>query len=213
MALTTVRTSQKHKLNTPNKQQIAPNNFMFTILATFGGVMLGVLASLGVMRADMHSQFAAETASLNHQMVRLADANVAAGGQFGQCSAPAGSAGQSSAVTAAASVGNSSSQPNGMSGGSGANGPTFVHKLVSGVFANDTAAISNTGADSNNQVSFENSVQTTVTNTNNLSLNSSNSQTAVSGDAYSSRNTAAGPVATGSAQNSSIVDLTYNVTN
>lgn len=73
--------------------------------------------------------------------------------------------------------------------------------------------ISNTGPDSRNLTRFTLENKTTVRNTNNVSVNNNNRQTASSGDASVSHNTTGGDATTGDASNSNSTTLELNVTN
>ncbi len=89
----------------------------------------------------------------------------------------------------------------------------MVSKLVSGVFAHDTATVSDTGPNSTNDVTFHNTNTTTVTNTNTLNVTDINPQAADSGNAGVSHNTTGGSATTGVASNTSDNSFTYNVNN
>lgn len=77
----------------------------------------------------------------------------------------------------------------------------------------DGASIGLTGAESDNMISSRNSVRTTVNTHNDVSFTSNNSQTAVSGNASSNRNTTGGSVMTGDATNISTVMVDLDLSN
>lgn len=73
--------------------------------------------------------------------------------------------------------------------------------------------ISNTGYNSVNVVKSSTSNSTVVRNTNEISVNTNNNQTAISGDAHAAENTTVGNVSTGNASNTSSDTFVLNVKN
>lgn len=79
--------------------------------------------------------------------------------------------------------------------------------------SSDDASIENTGPDSSNVISSDNSVRTEVRNDNEVQITNNNSQTAVTGDASASRNTTVGSVQSGDAMNTSTAKFEVSVSN
>lgn len=79
--------------------------------------------------------------------------------------------------------------------------------------SSSTGHISNTGADSRNQVKYEHRTDVDVNNTNDVYISNSNEQTAKSGDAAVLYNTTGGSASTGSVSNTSSSSFTVRVTN
>lgn len=201
--------SQVETANTPNynKQQTPLKNNAFTMLASFTGVVFGVLGSLGFVTSYLHTQLADQTAALNRSLgMRNADLT----SQCTGTSSPAGAgAGGASVQTASAST---PGKGGGGGAGQGAGGNTFVHKLVNGVLTSN-GTISNTGQGSTNTVSSNLTATTTVTNTNTLTATNNNPQVAVSGSATSNNNTTGGAANSGDSDNNSSTTFSYTVNN
>lgn len=77
----------------------------------------------------------------------------------------------------------------------------------------DSAVITMTGPSSNNQVFLNRTNALTVTNNNNIPVNTVNTQTAVSGSANVSGNTFGGSAITGNASNTNNTSVSVNVAN
>jgi hypothetical protein len=75
------------------------------------------------------------------------------------------------------------------------------------------ASIENTGPESDNEVSVESDLDIDIENHSSLSVVSSNTQTATSGDAEVHGNTTGGDAITGDASNESSTSITFEVTN
>ncbi len=227
--------SQKEKANTSNqhKQLSLLKNNLYTMIAAFSGVALGVLATFGYMSSYLHSQLASQTAAINHQIVsmRPADLTSAQAGLTSNtganiCAAPLGS------TVATAAAGNifasagqltpaqsttttSTTTPSTPSAPVTPAGPTttFVSKLVSGILAPENLTISNTGTSSKNTITASNQVETTLSNTNDINLSTSNSQTSSSGSATTTQNTTGGSATSGSSTNNNSTSMSVDVNN
>jgi hypothetical protein len=192
------------------------SSFLFTVVATFAGVLVGVLAALSIVKSDVTAQVSAATSKLNNQFTTAADVadSSTISNSSTQCPVPAGS---TTSTAPAAAVTTAASAPTiGKGGGNSTNpapAPTFVHKLVSGTFTNDTGTITNTGPDSSNSVTFDNTNKTTVTNNNNFNLTNTTSQSSDSGSAKVVNNTTGGEAITGDATNNSSTAVEYRVSN
>lgn len=186
------------------------NSNLFTFVATLSGVVVGVMASLAMVGPMVHSEVASATNAATRTIsTRPADlltdcsTGVGGGGAAGNAAHQFGSV-----------LGASSFLPNNTPGGNGGGGTTFVHKLVSGIWATNTATISGNGADSTNKVVTVNKNTTTISNDNDIHLTNNNPQTATSGDAKSYENTDSNANATsGTASNTSDSSMNVSVTN
>ena len=79
--------------------------------------------------------------------------------------------------------------------------------MGAGNVGDNNAEIHDTGADSKNEVKFENNYKLDVNSTNTTSVSVNNSQNANSGDATSSKNTNGGGASTGNASNKATTSL------
>lgn len=79
--------------------------------------------------------------------------------------------------------------------------------------SDDEATIDNTGPDSTNEVTFNDSSSVTLQNNNSVSVSNSVSQNATSGDATVHHNTTGGGATSGSVRNTSTSEFTLSVTN
>lgn len=186
---------------------------LFTFVAALAGVAVGVVATLALVTPMVKSQFADASQKLSSQLAAMAPAATmmscaqpSAGGGMTASGAPAV---QTASVTQSTIPNMPSTPPTGGKGG----GNTFVTKLVSGIWSNNTATLKNTGPYSTNDVSFSNTNTTTVSNTNDVKVTNDNPQFAKSGDATVSNNTTGGNATSGAATNTSDTDMTVNITN
>lgn len=211
MATTDNRARQTKITNTqpqPNKKLQLRSN-LFTFVAAFTGVAVGVFASLAMVAPMIRSEFATQSQKLSQQLLSAAPAAAT----LSACTVPADETGSTAGSGAAAVQTATAVKPGGGAGGGSSTSTVFVHKLVSGIWAKDTATISNTGTDSENEVSFTNTNTTTVSNDNDLSATNNNPQYAQSGNASASHNTTAGQTASGTATNDSDMNVTFKVVN
>lgn len=91
-------------------------------------------------------------------------------------------------------------------------GAFFGVILLSGT-AMAQSSISNTGPDSRNTITHNNSCNSNVRNNNNVNVSNSNSQNSSSGNVNNSRNTSSGSSSSGNASNSSSSSTTMNISN
>ena len=175
---------------------IALKGHVYTMLAAFAGVVLGVLGSMGFVSNMLQSQFAAQNAALDKRIVATAPASDV-NSCYGTSSA-SGGAGKSADKMAVAAPHEQAGgkgadeQPAGGKGGD-AHAP-FVNQLISG-------SISNTGPNSSNSINATNNFNYTAVNNNNVGVTNSNTQTSTSGSSSVSNNTNAGSAQSGNADN------------
>lgn len=81
------------------------------------------------------------------------------------------------------------------------------------VMAPNSTSINVTGPNSNNQVSYNNSYSSVVTNVNTVSVTNTNSQNGSSGSANVSNNTTGGSAVSGSVSNTSTFSTTSSISN
>ena len=223
--------SQKEKANTPNhhKQLTLLRNNVYTMIAAFSGVALGVMATFGYMSSYLHSQLASQTAAITHKIVSmrpadLTSAQIAAltpNDYANICAVPSttavasagsgifASAGKLTPATTPTTPTTTPTTPSTPVGPT----TTFVSKLVSGIFGPENLSISNTGTSSKNVINASNEVKTTVSNENDINISTSNNQTSNTGSASSTQNTTAGSSTSGSATNNNSTSMTLNVNN
>lgn len=79
--------------------------------------------------------------------------------------------------------------------------------------ADHEGMISNTGPDSDNEITFDNTLDVTVTNNNTVNVVNSVNQTATSGDVEVTRNTTAGGASSGNVSNSSTTEFMFEISN
>lgn len=153
------------------------------------------------VRTDLNNTNNLGVKSSNPQYAQSGNVNSDRNTNGGQAST--GRANNSSTMAVAASVDNS-----------GSNGTSMGAGNLGGMQGQGSdASINTTGADSNNTISSRSTVRTTVNNTNNVDVQSNNSQTAVSGSANVSKNTSAGSATTGDATNNSTTTVDLNFKN
>lgn len=194
---------------TNSNKHVSPlKNNAFTMLASFTGVVFGVLGSLGFVTSYLHSALANQTAALNRTLsVRNADLT----SQCVSSSSAATSGGSGAGVQTASAVTPGMGAGGGAGSGAGG-GNSFVHQLTNGVLTS-TGTISNTGQGSSNQVNSTLNANMTVHNENNLSATNNNPQVATSGSAQSNQNTTGGSADSGDSGNSSSSSFSYTVNN
>lgn len=196
---------------TYNKHPQIHNNLL-TFSAAFMGVVIGVVAAFAVIMPMVRSEFAAQSKQLSQKLVSMVPASTTLSScvQPGNGSTTSGGSGGGQVLGASAMM-PPAGQPNEQ--GQQGSGPTFVSKLVSGVFATTTGTISDTGPNSVNKITTTNTNTTTVTNDNNISVSNNNEQSANSGNASVKENTTAGAATTGNAANSNTSATTVNINN
>lgn len=181
-------------------------------LATFGaivsGVIVGVLASLSMMSSAIKEQVAAATESTGHTVAMVPVATTT-----GTCSVPTLVSNQASLGGGAGAGQVAAVAPAGGRGGDSSGGNTWVRNFVGGVFATNTATISNTGSGSMNVAKTTNQNTTTVKNNNHVNVVNDNPQTASSGNASTENNTSAGNTESGLASNTSRSEYDVTITN
>lgn len=137
----------------------------------------------------------------NPQTAYSGDANVNCNDDVNGVST--GTASNDSQVQADVNIDNSSSTSSALSGGQGGGSDWSAPE----------ASITDSGRDSNNQISYQNRVTTNVTNDNTVKVTNNNSQTAMSGDANVNNNDDVRNVTTGDATNTSSATFSVNITN
>jgi hypothetical protein len=197
------------KTQNPNPTQRINNVFIFG--TTLAGVVVGVVASLAMTGPMLRSQIASATNGNRLVYAKNADATF-------PCGTTSGLGGNSGSVLGAFTAAGTTPAEAGVGaggGGQGGGGNTFVHKLVSGVFATTTATISGNGAESTNTVTTINKNKTVINNDNDVTLTNNNSQTAPSGDANTDHNVSGSGTSatTGTAENTSDTDMKVNIVN
>jgi hypothetical protein len=196
------------KIQNPNPSTRINNVFIFG--STLAGVIVGVVASLAMTGPMLRNQIAGATNGSHVIAARNADATF-------PCGTVSGGAGGGGSVLGAFTAANAPSEigAGGGGGGQGGGGNTFVHKLVSGVFATTTATISGNGAESTNTATTINKNKTVIHNDNDVTLTNNNQQTATSGDADTDHNVSGSGTSatTGTAENTSDTDMKVNIVN
>ena len=178
----------------------------FTFAAVSLGVMVGVVSAMSLVMPMARTALASDVSGIG----RTIQFKTAADTLTGSCTAPTTGAssntGSSQSSAGTTPVVSSFVKPQ---------GPTnlLTSKIVSGIFGNQTAAISNTGPGSTNKVITDNQVTTTVTNTNDVAVSNSNNQSANSGSATTKNNTTGGSSTTGASTNTNSTDYTFNINN
>lgn len=176
-------------------------------VAAVAGVAAGVVASLAVVMPMVRAEFSAQNRLLDQKSVAVAPVD-----DLQACV----SGGAGAGIAAPRVLGASASLPSGGQGSAvvpPSGSQTFVTKLVQGTFQKNTAAIENTGPNSENKVIESNVSTTTVTNTNDIAVTNTNKQEAASGSASVTGNTTGGSAVTGDASNANDTNLKINITN
>lgn len=114
-------------------------------------------------------------------------------------SATSGAAANANSLSASVTLNNAASSAAGGAGGSAG--------------GSNTGTINNTGPDSKNVVRANTSVNTTVSNDNDINVSSYNHQAAESGDATVAGNTTGGSATSGAATNTNSSTMNFNVSN
>jgi hypothetical protein len=217
-----VRTRKaKNRSTSNNKKTLKPlTNHLYTLVAAFVGVALGVAGSAGFLSSTIHSQMMADTATLRSQLLSIRPAaasytSATTGTSLNNACVVPSSVTTPTSVPSITTASITSTTPTSSTTPQTPAAPTytFVHKLVSGVFNKEEATLSNTGPESTNNVSFTNTVNTEVTNTNTLNIENNNAQSSESGSSSSKANTGSGQVTSGSSNNSSSTDFNVSVSN
>ncbi|MDB5169705.1 MAG: hypothetical protein JWN82_101 [Candidatus Saccharibacteria bacterium] len=204
-----------NKSDSATKTPKIQSNNLVTFGATLSGIVVGVVTAMAMMGPMLHDQLASATKDL-HRTIATAPASVTSA-----CVVPSdglGSSANSRLVSTA-----QQSMPEGGRGGDGtpnspstpssSGGKTWVHNFVGGVWAKNTATISNTGSDSNNVIKTTNRNTTVVSNHNNVDVTNNNHQSANSGDVESENNTTAGEASSGTASNTSRSEYEVTINN
>lgn len=187
---------------------------VFTMLAAFAGVVLGVLGSMGFVSNMLQSQFAAQNAQLGKQLVSVSPASdVNACAVPSSSSASAGGRGGDEAVATAGPSGASSETGGkgadqgggGNGGGRGADVP-FVNQMISG-------SLTNTGPDSTNTINASNNFSYKEVNNSDVKVTNDNHQRASSGDATVSGNANGGSAGSGQASNQNSSSTSVSIEN
>ncbi|MGH7142065.1 MAG: hypothetical protein ACREF5_01150 [Candidatus Saccharimonadales bacterium] len=186
-----------------NKKPILGSS-LFTFVTAFMGVVIGVGASLAVVMPMVHSEFADQSRALSQKIVAMAPA-----ADTLSCVQPSTTASTGQVLGASTIAATYTAPKNHPS----ASSTVFVSKLVSGVFANTTGTISNTGPNSKNVIATTNINKTTVTNDNNIVVSNSNHQSANSGNASVQNNTTAGAANSGNTSNDNDTSTTVDINN
>lgn len=179
-------------------------------LAGFAGATSG---SIGTTGPDSNNEIKHESTSRvevkNHNKLHLMNQNEqeASSGEaktHGNTTggdAESGSAANMNALDATVEVDNSGSAAGLVGNGMGSGG------------SNNSATISNTGPDSNNEVKIETKSYVDVSNKNDVHVSNTNEQSAYSGDAKVTHNTTGGSATTGAVSNSNSSSFTVRLTN
>ncbi|HUD06788.1 MAG TPA: hypothetical protein VMR34_02775 [Candidatus Saccharimonadales bacterium] len=188
---------------------------LFNLMWVGSGILVGVIASLSVVLPSIKSDLATDVGSLASKNVLIRPVDDALT-TSGVCTTPSGVSGPStpgstSSTSPAAQAVTAALSPSGSS--TSAPGTQLVSKLVSGIFANESGSISNTGPGSTNKIAETNTNTTTVTNTNDIDVSSNNSQSGQSGSSNVSGNTTGGNATSGGLTNSNSDDYTFNINN
>ncbi len=212
---------EKSKALNTNKIILPLRNHVYTVVAAFIGVAMGVAGSVGFLTSAIHSQMAADTAALRNQLTSIR----AAGYTYGLSSASNPLTCVEPSTTTAAAVTTSitppSTQPTMPPTPQTTTTPpstpstpqTFIHKIISGVLNKQVANLSNTGPNSYNKIEQSNTVTTSVSNTNDVNLVNNNSQSTSSGSSKVIENTTGGTASTGAATNNSNTRFDLSISN
>jgi hypothetical protein len=189
---------------------LAFKGHVYTMMAAFAGVVLGVLGSMGFVSNMLQSQFAAQNAAMEKRLVAVAPASDMTACYGTSAASTTGDVGGKGAEVAAAEPhhevggkGADTSTP--ATGGKGADMP-FVNQMING-------SITNTGPDSHNTINASNTFNYSSTNNNNVNVSKNNNQSATSGSANTSSNTDAGSSQSGNADNHNSDTTWVNITN
>lgn len=218
LAAKRIQKSPKSNAKKNNLASFFKQNHLSSFVAGFGGAAFGIALMLAVALPMMHRQLQADVASLNHGVVAMSPADMTTGLT---CAAPTGGSGSgvigtgqnqpmiqtASATTPSTPVGGMGSGPTGSTGGN------IITKLIGVYHTDNTATISNTGADSTNTIKQTTNNTTTVDNDNDIFAVNNNPQTASSGNVNSSQNTTTGSTTSGSASNQSNTSFAIKVNN
>lgn len=203
--------SKKIKTNPiTNTRSLSAKGNIFTFLAVSLGVMVGVLSAMSLVMPMARTAIAADLSNLG----KTVQFKTAADNFSGSCvsapssSQPAVNNGVMAAKTQLSSsmLASNTAQPTGVS-------TVQISKVISGVFGNQSATISNTGPQSTNKVAISNEVTTKINNTNDINVTNNNPQTATSGNSSVNTNTSGGNATTGTAKNDSTNNFTFNLNN
>lgn len=187
--------------------------YLFTFFATLSGVIVGVVAGVGMMGQVVKTQVASATDGLRQNLSSMKLAS-----DVMECSGPTAMSVPAAAETSRAMTTPPAEQPvqpaippTGGEGGGGNKG-AWVH-YINTIVSDTKGDINQTGADSTNIVKSVNKNETTITNTNTVGLTNNNQQSAYSGSVDSERNTTAGDSQSGGAYNNSTAEFNVAVKN
>lgn len=172
--------------------------YLFTFFATLSGVIVGVVAGVGMMGQVVKTQVATATDGLRQDLssMKLASNTI-------DCTEPSGVTAATASVVTSAKPSQPVAPPAGGRGGGEEGGKGTWIRYINTIVSDTKGDISNTGQDSTNIVKSVNKNTTTTTNTNVVTAVNNNNQKAESGSVESEKNTTAGTSTSGDAQNDS----------
>ena len=173
------------------------NNPIKTFIASFVGMALGLPVAMFLMASATRVSADAVTSSQDPSVADITST----------CGAPpvaSSDTGAPSQPTLQTAMNTFTPPPAGGQGGGGTPQPPTVTQ---------TGTISNTGPDSNNNITFNDTTTTTITNNNNVSVDNDVSQVASSGNATATNNTSGGSALSGQATNTSSLDVDIAIKN
>ena len=220
---------EKSKALNNSKINLPLRNHIYTVVAAFLGVAMGVGGSVGFLTSAIHSQMMADTSALRKQLTSFkpADYTYVNPGTPGAltyaniCAAPSPNIASTTptALTTQTSTPPSTTPtslptpPSTPPSTTPTTPQTIIKRIISGVLNKQVATVSNTGPSSYNKVEQSNSVTTKVSNTNSFNVVNNNSQTSSSGSSKVIENTSGGSSTSGSATNNSTTSLNFSITN
>ena len=189
------------------REQQHKNSPVKTFIASFLGIVSG-LPFAALLSMPLMSVSAQADNTSNADVFGTATTNVCGAPSV----APGGGLGGAGEAVPTLQTAVNSFTPGGLggAGGAGGGGGGGGIQLPS---ITETASISNTGPNSSNNVTFNDTLTTTISNTNNVSVSNDNSQTATSGSATVSNNTSGGSALSGEATNTSSMDTDISISN